>query len=402
MIKFITHMCGIFIFEKSSLKFIVGVCLGLAFSISIILSTIGIMDGFELSLKQKLQKASGDLYFYSHSGFFSLSPHMEVMFSDLGIKSYSPMIRTEGFIIADIAKGVIIKGIDSKTFFKVGPDIKLSSDEIVLGSELASILNVKVGQFVTLGLASGNSEFESMPFLKSFKIKDVISHGIYTKDSRFVYVDLKILQSLLKVGHAINIVSLNVKEQHSEFTMDESYINKVEEMQKELLKNLDITYSVRPFWHEFSGLLEAVKVEKVMIGLILQLVVMVSIFNVLAFIIFLNEKKSKEIFLLSALGLSSRRIISLWIGFIFIIWAISASISILFVKLFSYVLSNLSLLQLPGDVYTLGGNLIISLDMMDYLIVFGPSLLWPYLISAPLLFKLKRESTLYRLRKEFA
>ena len=78
-------------------------------------------------------------------------------------------------------------------------------------------------------------------------------------------------------------------------------------------KVLGPQFFLGPYWEEFQPLLEAVKHEKFIITLILQLVVIISIFNVVAFIFFVNEKKSKEIFLPVIIGL-----VVLGAGFYFI------------------------------------------------------------------------------------
>jgi hypothetical protein len=49
---------------------------------------------------------------------------------------------------------------------------------------------------------------------------------------------------------------------------------------------------VRPFWSEYSYFIEAVKIEKLSITLILQLIVVVAVFNIIAFVIYIMEKKS--------------------------------------------------------------------------------------------------------------
>ena len=76
---------GLIFSEKSSIKFAIGVFLGLGFSISVILSTIGIMDGFELSLRRALKKSTGDLQFYSRKGFFNVEGEISSLLAELGI-----------------------------------------------------------------------------------------------------------------------------------------------------------------------------------------------------------------------------------------------------------------------------------------------------------------------------
>ena len=55
--------------DRVSFKFVVGVLFGLGFSISVILCTVGIMDGFKVTLKQGLKKSAADLIVHSQYWF---------------------------------------------------------------------------------------------------------------------------------------------------------------------------------------------------------------------------------------------------------------------------------------------------------------------------------------------
>ena len=138
-----------------------------------------------------------------------------------------------------------------------------------------------------------------------------------------------------------------------------------------------------------------------MIGLILQLVVVISIFNVLAFVIYINEKRSRELFLFQALGMSHKNIFSYMLMVVFSIWIISCVLAMGFVVLFDFSLSYFSLFELPGDIYTLG-NLTINLEMTDYIVVFGIAFLWLFSMAWFGLIKLRKKSILQGLRREFA
>lgn len=55
---------------KASGRFLAGALLSFSFSIAVILSTIGLMDGFENTLKSALKNASGDFIVTNENGFF--------------------------------------------------------------------------------------------------------------------------------------------------------------------------------------------------------------------------------------------------------------------------------------------------------------------------------------------
>ncbi|TDJ08903.1 MAG: ABC transporter permease [Deltaproteobacteria bacterium] len=379
---------NIFFTEKTIKRFIVGVVAGLAFSISVILATIGIMDGFEHSLKKGLKQSIGDLYFYSVRGPFKFDQKIKDILKEM---DHTSILQTEGFVVSsEISKGVLVKGIHFTTFEKItGEKIKLGKGEVAIGHQLATVMGLVVGDDLILALSKGNRAVKGLPDLKSFRVGQIFSHGIYEKDLRIIYIAQSVLQKLINVGDKINVVTLNIPGKD------------LEEARFELSESLGGSFRVKTFWHEFGSLLEAVEVEKILIGLIFQLVVVISVFNVLAFIIFLNEKKSQEIFLLRALGLNQRKLLGIWLTIITGVWFVSCGLSVLLVAFFNYLLTYVSIFKVPGEIYHLG-RLNILLTSKDYILVFGLALVWLLLVFGAGYIRLRKRPILEGLRKEFA
>jgi ABC-type lipoprotein release transport system permease subunit len=391
--------------ERSSYRFAVGVLLGFAFSIAVILSTVGIMDGFVKTLKLGLKASTGDIYFYSREGFFEFKGESLDALEKLNIDQYTKFVQSEGFVLVnEVSKGVLVKGIEPESFTKVtGISAKLKKGEVRVGIELAKFLKVKNGDQLTIAFGKGNKDLNGLPLLQRFTVAGIVDHGIYPKNMRLMYMDLAELQSILGIENEVNMVSLNIPSARK-YDFDKNpdlYTSKVEETIHQLRESLGYKYSVQAFWNEFSTLLSAVKHEKFMIGMILQLIVVISIFNIVAFIIFVNEKRSRELFLFKALGLSQAKMSSAWYKFVFLIWLSSCLVSIGLVYIFGIGLEHLSIFQLPGDVYKLG-TLKISLEFSDYLLVFTSALVWLLLLSWFSMRRLRLKSVLYGLRKEFA
>ncbi len=390
--------CRSYCIGSSSIKFLAGVVLGFAFSISVILSTVGIMDGFDYSLKNGLKRAMGDLIFYSKEGFFKFDESLKGIMEKFRIYQYTPIIQTEGFLISgENSKGVLIRGVDGKTFGLVTElHINPKGDEIVIGRELALQFGIKIGDEVVLAMSVSEGYNNGMPFLRRFKVTDVVVHGIYQKDLRFVYINQETLSNIIGTEGRVNVVALNINEKNG----SEHYMERVKSIKTQLEDFLPVEFAVKPFWSEFSSLIEAVQIEKFMIQLILQLIVVISIFNILAFIIFLKEKNAKDIFLFQALGLSPKALIKVWGVLLVSIWVFSCLLSIVFVHFFDWILNHVAIFRLPGEIYYLG-NLSISLSFMDYLLVFIQAFFWLLIISWVGIWRTRREPLLKGIRKEF-
>ena len=87
--------------NPTTIKFALGVLAGMAFSIAVILSTMGIMDGFDRALKLGLKKSSGDVVMHSRSGFFVLDDQLKRKFDEKKITNFSGLVQNESFIIFD-------------------------------------------------------------------------------------------------------------------------------------------------------------------------------------------------------------------------------------------------------------------------------------------------------------
>lgn len=389
----------LFLDNPTTVKFAVAVLVGMAFSISVILSTMGIMDGFDHALKKGLKKSAGEVVMNARGGsFFNLTHSLEEIFKSQKIDHYSGLVQTESFLIFnEDSRGVLVRGVDDSYSEVVELPLRLEENEAAIGAEIAKINNIHAGDEIVLAFAKGNTGLKSMPSLERFKVTKIINHGVYQKDSRLVYVKLSRLQEILGLGTHINTISLNIPNKPG-FRDD---IEKIDAALPILRVELGNDYNLKPYWREFTSLLEAVKVEKVMISLILQMIVIISIFNILAFIIFINEKKSKELFLFKALGLSKKAMSDLWMKLVFSIWGLSCFLSIFFVQIFKFLLLHLSLFELPSEIYYMP-RIELFLTYKDYLFVFVLALIWIMLITYYLLRRLKQKSLLEGLRQEFA
>jgi ABC-type lipoprotein release transport system permease subunit len=253
-----------------------------------------------------------------------------------------------------------------------------------------------------VAFANGNEQFSTLPLLIRLKLKKIVTHGIYQKDLRYVYVQKKSLQNALKLDGKVNVVLLNIPNKIGLKKDEVEDSNRINNFRVKMVQALPFDMIVKPYWEEYQYIIEAVKVEKFIIGIILQLVVVIAMFNVLAFLIYLREDNLKELFLLRALGLSGRGVIRIWALLVALIWPISCSFSILIVSFFNYCLASWDILKLPGDVYTLGGALKISLELSDYLFVFGMTLIWLVVVVFLINWRSRNHSISGSLRKEFA
>lgn len=384
---------------RSAGNILLATLLSFTFSIAVILCTFGLMDGFDHLLKSGLRHSSGDLLITSRKGFFPLTIDLEREIRSVEPRELTALIQTEAFALSQgQSKGVLVRGVDGASFSRAtGLKVSVGPGEIVVGEELAKQFSLKAGDEIALTLGKGNAAAGALPGVKLFTVKGTVKHGIYQKDLRFVYVDRSHLGEVLGVDHRINMVILSIVDP----LVPLESLDTVKLPQETLKRSLDPEFLIKPFWNEFSFLIEAVQVEKFSISLILQLIVVVAVFNILAFVIYIMEKKAQDFFFLRAVGLSLNKLFRFWLVSIFLIWGTSCIGAHLLSQVFNWGLKNLPFLQIPGEIYVLS-SLSIRLDFKAYATVYLVSLVWILLATLGGYLRLRNRPIIQGLRQEFA
>jgi ABC-type lipoprotein release transport system permease subunit len=379
--------------RRSSKRFLLGTIGSFSFSIAVILSTIGLMDGFEFTLKKALSNSNGDIKFVGRNGFFKDDEELAEKLNQDFIENYTSILQIEAFALAEEeSKGVLLKGVKPEEFSKVtGTNLSSLRDGVVIGSKFQKKYNLKVGDSIALAFASGKAKNQGSAILENFRVDGVVTHGIYEKDFRFLYMRKDNLEKILAYKKGIsNLGFIKIKN-----------LENLETSIKNLKTDYYDDFTFDPYWSEFEVLLDAVKIEKFSISIILQLIVVVAIINVVAFIIFISEIKSQDFFMLRALGLSLKSFQLFWFYLLLFIWLISCGLAIGLVQIFNSFILTLPFLKIPGDIYVLS-ELDVILDSFDYLYVFGISLGWTLLIGFFTMRRMKKKSLVEGLRQEFS
>ena len=384
----LASLIKIILFRAVALKFASGVVVGMAFSMAVILSTIGLMDGFENALKEGLKKSKGDISLSQRGDFFSWEGKVQKNLALRGVQNLSPALKSQAFLLAkDFSQGVLVRGVSPAAFYGVeGLKLGLKKGGIVVGKELAKKFQIFLGDGLALVYAVGENTF-----IRRYVVSDIVDHGFYQKDLRQVYLSLEDMQEALGLENQVNEVSFNLP--------TEKDWDGIQFFAVDLAESLGPEFIASPYWEEYSILFKAVKEQKVVIAFMLGLIVIVSIFNILAFVIFLGEKYAREIFLFCALGMSRLRLGIAWPGIMALLWGASCLLALAFVKMFDLFLGYWSFFQLPKEIYYFG-RLRLYLEPQHYIFIFSLVLVWLMIISLGTVWQYRSRSLLKGLRGE--
>ena len=236
---------------------------------------------------------------------------------------------------------------------------------IVLGFRLADRLLVYPGDTISLVLGQG-AELTPAGFIPKFKKYEVVGlfrSGMYEYDNQMGYISLPEAQEMLGLGEAVTGLAVWVTDGWNADIVAER-----------LEAELGYPHTVRDWKSMNEGLFNALKLEKMGMGLVLLLIVLVAAFNIVSTLIMVVADKTREIGILRSMGLTSKRVLKVFILQGVIIGIAGTLLGLLGGLALSWAIDYFGLLTLPGDVYIIS-RIPITLNPLDLAIIVVASIL---------------------------
>jgi len=176
---------------------------------------------------------------------------------------------------------------------------------ILLGRELASSLRVLVGDPVTVvsPLGGGMGPGGPIPKSKAFRVAGIFYTGMFEYDSKFVYVGLQSAESFFGIPGATG-VELKVKDVDDARRIASTVLNTLE----------GYPYRTKDWGEMNRNLFSALRLEKLVMGIILSIIVVVAAGLIVATVTMLVLEKRKEISVLKALGVPQGGIVKIFLA----------------------------------------------------------------------------------------
>ncbi len=379
--------------------------LGIMLGVAILIIVMSVMNGFKTDLTNKILGLNPHIVVEpnSHQIKNDFISKLKENFKDISLsKTYSG----EGIIISNNnAKGVILKGVNKSekkvseffdSYLSKGDLKEFDINKVLIGSELAFNLNLKVGN--TLNLMSSafvSTPLGSLPKQESFKVAGIFSTGFIEFDQNVVFIN---------ISDALSIFEKKEKDQNIEvYLKDPLDANSYKKKIQKINQNFFI-YT----WSDLNkSLFSALKVERNVMFTILTLIVIVAAFNIISGLTILIKNKTKEIAILKTLGLSNNSIKKTFfltgftIGFFAtlsgIILGILFSLNIEKIRIFLSLVFNFDIF--PPDIYFLD-KLPSEINLNSILIVFILSLIISAIASYLPATRISKMNTFRALRYE--
>lgn len=358
----------------------VGVCFASifigAFSLALITA---IMRGFEYETHKKLQGMYPSLIVKAPDGttlaYEKLIPFLEKKMEST-VTHLSPYLLRQALIHPGTKEEptqlVTIKGINPATegfvtniTQMITPATALATltgQQVILGKELADSLGVEVGNQAVLLCNEHDEEYNfKEASLRSVPVTviGIIATGISDYDERLVLAPLTLCQTIW--GHdCVTYVGLQLAH-HALEAQALKYLSSFKEFE---------SYSWKDF---YPSLVSALKLEKYVMFILLLLITLVASMNIVSLLFMYITYKRTDIALFKMLGMSSYKIIMLFLLVSLLIAATAACTGITCAFFIGLLLQKYPFIQLPDAYYV--SHLPVKLEPFLFVLVFAAVIL---------------------------
>jgi len=362
---------------------LVGVMIGVATLIIV----LAVMAGLEDELRQKILGFNPHVTVVSYGGpITEWREKVDAIAKVPGVAAVSPVVYGQAMVgIGRTVSGVVVRGIDPASapgvidvgrHLRVGSVAELSKthrvprapDEgggtvelggILIGEQLARQLGVAEGDAVNVISPLGKPTPAGMiPRVKRFVVAGIFDSGMFEYDTTLVYMALPDAQQFFDMDDGVAGIEVRANDLYDA---------------RELARAVERALGGFPFrardWMEVNrNLFSALKLEKVVYGIVLCLIVVVAAFNILATLTMVVKEKRRDIAILKSMGASSGAIGRVFVLKGAVIGVAGTVLGNLIGLAGCWLLAHYQFVELPEDVF-LVNTLPVRLEPVNLLVV---------------------------------
>ncbi|MCE2869219.1 MAG: lipoprotein-releasing ABC transporter permease subunit [Gammaproteobacteria bacterium] len=353
--------------------------LGIFIGVVALITTISVMNGFQEELRNRILGTVAHATIEGVNGSLSdWQRAVEVAEKDSRVLGAAPYVQTETLLQAQSKQGALLRGIRPEMEGRVSElprkmvqgrldSLTPGAFNIVLGSELAAALNVRVGDSVNAFVSeSVATPFGSMPRAKRFTVSGIFSVGAQEYDYGLALVHIEDAQALLRMGDDATGVRLKLDDIWQAWSVARDLANRMEGV-----------YQVRDWTRDHANFFRALKMEKTVMFILLSLVIAIAAFNLVSSQVMLVQDKQADIAILRTLGMSPAQVMQVFTVQGLVIGLVGVALGTLGGVLLS---NNLGVLVrfiesltgnelLPADVYYISGGVPSVVNPTDVFII---------------------------------
>jgi lipoprotein-releasing system permease protein len=371
-----------------SLISLLGVTIGVA-TLNIVLA---VMTGFEIDLRDKILGMNPHIVVVSYGAAVPDDPALvERVRGVEGVVAAGPFVYGQAMLaVGRSATGIVVRGIDPKATGAVvdverhllsgslaglatthavtlGPEEgggRVELPGLLVGAELARQVGVATGDVVSVISPLGTPGPAGMvPRIKRFVLAGVFDSGMFDYDTTLAYMALPDAQRFFDLKDGVSGIEVRVADVYGARVVARGI--------EEVLGGFP--YRARDWMEVNRNLFSALKLEKVVYGIVLCLIVVVAAFNILATLTMVVKEKRRDIAVLKSMGASSPSIGRIFILNGAVIGVAGTLLGNVLGLAGCWVLANYQFIELPKDVF-LVTTLPVRVDPVNFLVVAAVSI----------------------------
>ena len=318
----------------------------IALGVAVLIVVTSVMNGFERELRERI------LNTIPHASIEGMKPieNWERIYSELKkneeIIGIAPFIESQsllthqGEVFGTKIFGVIPNYEESVSvvseFMIQGSMDSLEKDSfnIVLGLTQSRRLGAGLGDEIALMIPDLNSSFAGyFPKIKTFTVSGIFRVGSPELDQTNAFINIHDLSVLTSLDNKVTGLRLKFDDLFKANYLSLLALSEAEKVSNQFLTTSDWTNS-------YGSLFEAIMQERVLVGLLLFLIIVVAAFNIISMLMMIINDKRSQLAILKTIGMSNFEIQKIFIYLGTIISIIGTIIGFVMGLLVTYFLST--------------------------------------------------------------
>lgn len=359
---------------------------GVTLGVMALIVVTGVMSGLQHDLREKILIASPHVRLLTFGEGLRLDDWTRVLEAarrDPDVVAAAPFVLSQGLVSSghDYAEGAAVVGIEPDTGSRsvtrlptafLAGDLRFATRAgdvdggVVLGRRLADRLSAFPGTIVTIVSPAGSSFNRALgtivPRFYRFEVTGLLETGMYEYDNTYVVMPRAVAQRFAGLDSAVTGIEVRVRDPWRAHSVADR-----------LEAQLGFPHRALDWQEQNQGLFSALKLEKLAMGVILALIVLVAAFNIVSTLTMTVSDRTKEIGILRAMGMTARQIRRIFVAQGMVVGVVGTALGLVGGIVVALALDRWRLIRINAAVYFLD-HLPVRVGLADVVAIVTTSL----------------------------
>lgn len=321
---------------------------GVAIGVTVLIVALGISNGLDKNMIQNILSMTTHIKVTNQGvaieGYDDIAKKIDNV---KGVVSAMPQYTTQGIVKYSGENGVYVSGVmiegvrneDAIKVMEIDKKITIGKADlndmtgVIVGKELLLQLGANIGDKIKV-ISSENKDIE-------FTITGAFQSGFYDYDSAMIILPLQSVQIMTESDDIVTEINVKIEDIHS-----------AEKTAEEIKTVIGSDFKTKTWGEANKNLLDALRLEKSVMVLLLSLIVVIACFVVGVILNTIVREKTRDIGIMRSMGFSSKNIMNIFLIEGTILGFIGIVLGVILSAILIYILENYSM-QLPLDIYYL-------------------------------------------------